>query len=65
MKMMAKFKTIAESIRMWRVAGGKSESDELLECGIRQFGDGMGMTSIMSYPNNDATEHGDEKVFTA
>ena len=63
--MIAKFKTIAESIRTWHVSGGEGESDELFECGIRQFGDGMGITSIMNYPDSEATEHGAEKVCTA
>lgn len=63
--MIAKFKTIAESIRAWREADGEGESDELLECGIRQFGDGMGITSIMNYSDSDATESGDEKVCAA
>jgi hypothetical protein len=64
-KMIARIKTIAEAIGAWRVAGEASESDELIECGIRQFGDGMGMTSIMSYPDSDVAEHGDEKVCAA
>jgi hypothetical protein len=64
MKMIAKIKRIAESINMWRLAEVGGESDELLECAIRQFGDGMGITSIMSHPDGDTTEHGGEKACT-
>lgn len=63
--MIAKIKMIAESISTWRSAEAKPDSDELLECGIRQFGDGMGITSIMGCPDDGAAEHSDEKVCTA
>ena len=46
-KMLARIRMIAESFSGRRVSG-KIVSDEMLENGIWQFGDGMGFTSIMS-----------------
>ena len=63
-KMLARIRMIAESFSGRRVSG-KIVSDEMLENGIWQFGDGMGFTSIMSYPCCDAEDEAGEKVCAA
>lgn len=62
--MLAKIRMIAESFSRRHVSGS-SVSDEMLENGIWQFGDGMGFTSIMSYPCCDAEDDANEKVCVA
>lgn len=63
--MKARMKSIAELFSTWRHAGGMYEPEEALECGIRQFGDGMGITSIMSYPDGDDVGEGDKQACAA
>ena len=63
-KMIAKIKMIAESLGKRRVSG-ESVSDEMLELGIWQFGDGMGFTTILGDTCGDAKDDVTEKVCTA
>lgn len=63
--MKTRVKSIADMIRAWHLTGKESESHELLECGIRQFGDGMGITSVMTCADTPAASQGDEKACSA
>lgn len=62
--MIAKLKMIAASLGMQRDSGN-SVSDDMLENGIWQFGDGMGITSILNVAGEDAEADKGEKVCTA
>lgn len=62
--MIAKLKMIAASLGMQRDSDN-SVSDDMLENGIWQFGDGMGITSILNYAGDDAEEETGEKVCAA
>lgn len=60
-KMIARLKKIAESLGM-RTASSEGNLSDEMECGIWQFGDGMGITSIMSYPCGEIDDEANGEI---